>query len=62
MIRKLLSVLIEHIIGSYVENFDSENLSFGLINGNVTLNLLNLKNDCLFRLFNIPLILKSGKF
>ncbi|KAF8569114.1 hypothetical protein P879_00924 [Paragonimus westermani] len=60
MLRKVLSGLIEGVIGSYVEDVNSEKLSIGLLNGNLSLSQLQLKRDTLHRLFDIPLVLEKG--
>ncbi|TNN05925.1 Vacuolar protein sorting-associated protein isoform 2 [Schistosoma japonicum] len=60
MFKKFLATLTDHIIGKYFENFNSESLSYGLLNGNITLSNLNLKKDTLNSLFGIPLTLRSG--
>ncbi|KAF6774536.1 hypothetical protein AHF37_05605 [Paragonimus kellicotti] len=60
MLRKVLSGLIEGVIGSYVEDVNSEKLSIGLLNGNLSLSQLQLKRDTLHRLFDIPLVLEKA--
>ncbi|CAH8862925.1 unnamed protein product [Trichobilharzia szidati] len=60
MFKKFLASITDYIIGKYVENFNGENLSYGLLNGNITLSNLTLKKDTLNSLFNIPLTLQSG--
>ncbi|KAK4468183.1 hypothetical protein MN116_008070 [Schistosoma mekongi] len=60
MFKKFLATVTDHIIGKYFENFNSENLSYGLLNGNITLSNLTLKKDTLNSLFGIPLTLRSG--
>ncbi|KAF5394122.1 hypothetical protein PHET_12217 [Paragonimus heterotremus] len=62
MLRKVISGLIEGVIGSYVEDVNSEKLSIGLLNGNLSLSQLQLKRDTLHRLFDIPLVLEKGMF
>ncbi|CAH8607379.1 unnamed protein product [Heterobilharzia americana] len=61
MFKKFLSVVTDYIIGNYVENFNFDNLSYGLLDGKITLSNLTLKKDTLNSLFNIPLTLESGK-
>ncbi|CAH8582680.1 unnamed protein product [Schistosoma rodhaini] len=60
MFKKFLAAIIDHIIGRYFEDFNGENLSYGLLNGNITLSNLTLRKDTLNSLFGIPLTLKSG--
>ncbi|CAH8574319.1 unnamed protein product [Schistosoma haematobium] len=60
MFKKFLEVVIDHILGRYFEGFNGENLSYGLLNGKITLSNLTLRKDTLNSLFGIPLTLKSG--
>ncbi|TPP63989.1 hypothetical protein FGIG_08736 [Fasciola gigantica] len=58
MLHNLLSSLIERVIGSYVEDVNSEKLSIGLLNGDLALSNINLKKDTLHRLFDLPFVLE----
>ncbi|VDP93150.1 unnamed protein product [Echinostoma caproni] len=60
MFRNLLSSLIERVIGSYINDVNSEKLSFGLLNGDLALSNINLKDDTLYRLFDLPFVLEQG--
>lgn len=61
MLVRLVSAVLQRFLGQYVENLDTERLSYSLgYEGNVVLTDLRLKTEALRRLLGLPVRLKSG--
>ncbi|CAI4045614.1 hypothetical protein SKDZ_12G0190 [Saccharomyces kudriavzevii ZP591] len=59
MLESLAANLLNRLLGSYVENFDPNQLNVGIWSGDVKLKNLKLRKDCLDSL-NLPIDVKSG--
>ncbi|KAG0682611.1 hypothetical protein C6P40_000285 [Pichia californica] len=59
MLESLVANILNRTLGSYVENFDPNQLNIGIWSGDVTLSNLKLKSESLDKL-ELPLILNSG--
>ncbi|CCF60631.1 hypothetical protein KAFR_0L00240 [Kazachstania africana CBS 2517] len=59
MLESLAATLLNRLLGSYVENFDPKQLNVGIWNGDVKLNNLKLRKDCLDSL-DLPIDVKFG--
>uniref|UniRef100_A0A5K3FLW9 Chorein_N domain-containing protein n=3 Tax=Mesocestoides corti TaxID=53468 RepID=A0A5K3FLW9_MESCO len=61
MLIRLVSAVLNRFLGQYVENLDTERLSYSLgYQGNVILTDLRLKEDALSHLLGLPLRLKAS--
>ncbi|KAH9277961.1 Vacuolar protein sorting-associated protein 13D [Echinococcus granulosus] len=61
MLVRLVNAVLQRFLGQYVENLDTERLSYSLgYSGNVALTDLHLKADAFSRILGLPLRLKSG--
>lgn len=61
MLVRLVSAVLQRFLGQYVENLDSERLSYSLgYSGNVVLTDLHIKPDALSHILGLPVRLKSG--
>ncbi|KAL5964251.1 Vacuolar protein sorting-associated protein 13D [Taenia solium] len=61
MLVRLVNAVLQRFLGQYVENLDTERLSYSLgYSGNVVLTDLHLKADALSHILGFPLRLKSG--
>lgn len=62
MLVRLVSAVLQRFLGHYVENLDTERLSYSLgYSGNVVLTDLRLKPDALNNILGTPLRLSSGR-
>ena len=59
MLESLAATLLNRLLGSYVENFDPEQLNVGVWSGNVKLKNLKLKRDA-FDTLDLPIEVKFG--
>ena len=59
MLESLAANLLNRLLGSYVENFDPNQLNVGIWSGDVKLKNLKLRKDCLDSL-DLPIDVKSG--
>lgn len=59
MLESVAATLLNRLLGSYIQNFDPNQLNVGIWSGDVKLNDLKLKNDCLDTL-DLPLDLVQG--
>ncbi|SJM88351.1 probable Vacuolar protein sorting-associated protein 13 [Zygosaccharomyces bailii] len=59
MLESLAATLLNRLLGSYVENFDPNQLNVGIWGGNVKLKNLKLRKDC-FDGFHLPIDVKFG--
>lgn len=59
MFEGLAESLLKSILGEYVENLDSQNLSISVWSGHISLRDLRLKNN-LFSKLGLPFDLKLG--
>uniref|UniRef100_A0A1I8IRW7 Vacuolar protein sorting-associated protein 13D n=2 Tax=Macrostomum lignano TaxID=282301 RepID=A0A1I8IRW7_9PLAT len=60
MLEGVISYILQKYVGKYVENFNSEKVSFGVFQGDVTLENLPLKSDALLDIFDLPVEIVSG--
>lgn len=61
MLVRLVNAVLQRFLGQYVENLDTERLSYSLgYSGSVVLTDLHLKADALSHILGLPLRLKSG--
>ena len=59
MLESLAATLLNRLLGSYVQNFDPDQLKVGIWSGDVQLKNLTLRKDCLDSL-NLPVDVKYG--
>ncbi|SMN22945.1 similar to Saccharomyces cerevisiae YLL040C VPS13 Protein of unknown function [Maudiozyma saulgeensis] len=59
MLESLAATLLNRLLGSYVENFDPDQLKVGIWSGDVQLRNLTLRKDCLDSL-DLPVDVKYG--
>ncbi|CAD1784077.1 similar to Saccharomyces cerevisiae YLL040C VPS13 Protein of unknown function [Maudiozyma barnettii] len=59
MLESLAATLLNRLLGSYVENFDPDQLKVGIWSGDVQLKNLTLRKDCLDSL-DLPVDVKYG--
>ncbi|VDN14683.1 unnamed protein product, partial [Dibothriocephalus latus] len=60
MLIGLVSAVLRRSLGRYVENIDSDKLSYSLYQGQVALNDLVLRPEALTHLLGLPIKLRSG--
>ncbi|KAL5103024.1 Vacuolar protein sorting-associated protein 13D [Taenia crassiceps] len=61
MLVRLVNAVLQRFLGQYVENLDTERLSYSLgYSGNVVLTNLHLKANAFSHILGLPLRLKSG--
>lgn len=59
MLESFAATFLNRFLGSYVENFDANQLEVGIWNGDVKLKNCKIKNDCLDAL-DLPISIKQG--
>lgn len=59
MFESIVATLLNRLLGSYIENFDSKQLNIGIWSGDVRLKNLKLKKESLDK-FKLPLDVKFG--
>ncbi|KAL3318450.1 hypothetical protein Ciccas_002897 [Cichlidogyrus casuarinus] len=58
--NKIVDYVLRNVLGKYVENFNSEQISLAYFSGHVTLNNLILKRTAIRDLLGLPFLLKEG--
>lgn len=59
MFEGIASTIISRVLGTYIEDLDSQNLSFNILSGDALLQDLRLKTDAL-AVFQLPILIKQG--